>query len=79
MKIETRLKYGDEGTPWKPNLLTAILQIVFAPLAFVVGLLFALLAVLYDFLTMGSQHLTIRAVPKKIQMPDGTIRDPNHA
>jgi len=71
--LVTHLKYGKEDEPWKPNLLTAVLQLVLAPVAFLLGILIAILIVVYDFLGMGSQHIVFRATPKKIEMPDGTI------
>lgn len=74
MEIKAEYRHGEEDTPWRPNLLTAILQIVLFPVAILVYFIAAALLVLYDFLSMGSQHIVLRATPKKILMPDGTIR-----
>lgn len=76
MELKTELKYGVETDAWEPDLLTAILQIVFSPLAFVLGLVLAALVVLLDFLQMGSNHIVLRSTPKPIRMPDGEIRLP---
>ena len=77
MKVEAQLKYGAEEEPWKPNLLTAILQVVLSPFSLLTVAVISVLVVVYDFLTMGSQHVVFRATPKKIQMPDGSIREQN--
>ena len=77
MEIKARVKYGSEDEPWRPNLLTAILQLVLAPISIAVWFVILLLVVLYDLLTVGSQHVVMYATPKKVQYPDGSIRTPN--
>lgn len=76
MKIETHLKYGDGDEPWKPNLLTAILQIILAPVVLLLSWLIMALVVVLDLASVGSLHIVLKATPKKILMPDGTVRDP---
>ena len=75
MKVQAQIKYGKEEDPWKPNLLTAFLQLVLAPFSLATMALIMGLVFVYDFLTMGSQHVVLNATPKRIQMPDGSIRE----
>lgn len=78
MKIESHLKYGDESKPWKPNLLTAILQIVLSPVVLLLSWIIMALVVLLDLASVGSMHIVVKATPKKILMPDGSIKNSSH-
>ncbi len=71
--LSARVKYGDKNSTWKPNLLTAILQILLSPVAFVLSIIICVLAIVLDMVTMGSQHIMFSSTPKKIEMPDGSI------
>lgn len=76
MKIESHLKYGEQSNPWKPTLLTAILQWIFLPIVILLTWIIGALAVLLDLASVGSMHITFTAISKKVQMPDGTIKMP---
>lgn len=74
--IDHHLRYGKENEPWKPNFLTALLQLLFLPIFWILLLFITYLIVLLDLVSVGSMHITFTAVSKKIQMPDGSIRIP---
>ena len=74
MIIQSNLKYGEADKPWKPNLLTAILQLLFFPIVLVLMYIIMALIVLLDLLACGSIHCIFKATSKNVQMPDGSIK-----
>jgi hypothetical protein len=74
MKFEEHFKYGDPKAPWKPNLLTALLQLLFLPIAWLLMILIGILIMLLEIATVSSMHITFSAISKPIQMPDRSIR-----
>ncbi len=74
METRIEIKYGVKDSYWKPNLFTALGQIVFLPVSWALSLLLSVVVVLLDLAQMGSHYIEVRMTPKDILMPDGSIR-----